>query len=137
MIISLRTRHHHRDEYIVCPSSSMTVETMRDLMISRAQASAGSYAYRLVDDLHSAIFMRSLDLMADYAVYFSVEYDSFEKYLRRRMGFPSAVLTTLANAYQMSSGMYHFLPAHDFLNDDFGREFLTQLMEESLSGVKK
>jgi len=130
MIISVRPGQHDRDEYVVCPCAPLSVAKLRARMLQRAKVTEGSYAYKLVDDLHAAIFVRSLDLKADYSAYFVCEYESFGQYLRRRARFPSAVVATLTEAVDESSGMYHFRPAYTFLVDTYGLEFLRRLLED-------
>lgn len=103
-------------------------------MLKRAKVVEGSYAFGLIDDLHSAIFVRSLDLKADYNAYFAGEYESFGEYLRRRARFPSGVVTTLTQVFDESTGIYHFRPAYSFMTDSYGLEFLTRLLEDSTTG---
>lgn len=134
MIIPFKPGQYEQDEYIVCPRAPSTVAELRDRMLRRAKVIKDSYAYRLVEDLHSAIFVQSLDLKADYATYFAREYESFAVYLRRRLRFPRAVVTALTEAVDMSSGVYHLHPVHVFLADEYGLELLKQLLEDSLVG---
>ncbi len=129
MIVPL-VGEHNQDEYIVCPRTPITAAELRERMLQRAKVIEGSYAYRLIDDLHSAIFVQSLDLKVDYEAYFTREYESFREYLRRREHFPSAVVATLTKAFDVSSGMYHFQPGYAFLVDTYGLEFLTRLLED-------
>lgn len=119
-----------RDEYVVCPRAPATVAGLRERMLQRAKVIEGSYAYRLIDDLHSAIFVESLDLKADYELYFSREYASVTEFLRRRTRFPTKAITKLTDAVDVSSGMYHFCPYHAFLTDSNGVDFLAQLIED-------
>ncbi len=134
MIIPLKSERYSQDEYIICPRAPASVAELRDRMLRRAKVAEGSYAYRLIDDLHSAIFVQSPDLKADYEAYFAREYESFGQYLRRRARFPSAIVATLAKAVHVSSGMYHFRPWHAFLADTYGLEFLTRLLEDPPAG---
>jgi len=121
---------YNQDEFVVCPLAPITVAELRERMLQRAKVTVGSYAYRLINDLHSAIFVQSLDLKADYEAYFVREYASFGEYLRRRARFPSAVVATLSKAIDMSSGMYHLRSWYAFLTDTYGLEFLTRLLED-------
>lgn len=130
MIILLGSEHHVQDEYIVCTRESVTVAELRDRMLKRSKVVEGSYAFRLIDDLHSAIFIRSLDLKADYNTYFAVEYKSFGEYLRRRARIPSGVVTTLTQIFDESVGMYHFRPTYSFMTDTYGLGFLKRLLED-------
>jgi len=134
MIIPFKSGQHSQDEYVVCPRAPLTVAELRDRMLQRAKVTEGSYAYRLVDNLHAAILVQSIDLKADYDAYFACEYKSFGEYLRRRARFPSAVVATLTQAVDESSGMYHFRPAYAFLDDAYGLEFLTRLLEDPTAG---
>lgn len=134
MIVSFKSRKYSQDEYIVCPRAPATVAELRDHMLQRAKVTEGSYAYRFIDNLHAAIFVQSLDLKPDYEAYFAREYASFGQYLRRRGHFPSGVVATLTQLFDISSGMYHFRPAHAFLADKYGLDFLTRLLEDSSAG---
>lgn len=133
MIIPLNRDRFGQDGYVICPSVPVSVAELRDRMLRRAKVAEGSYAYRLVDDLYAAIFERSLDLKADYETYFSREYESFGEFLRRRMRFPSAVVSPLTKAVDDSSGMYYFRPPYSFLSDEHGLEFLIRLLEDPLT----
>lgn len=130
MIVSFKSRHQGQDEYVVCPRAPVTVAELRERMLQRAKVIMGSYAYRLIDDLHSAIFVRSLDLKADYDAYFAREYASFGEYLRRRTRVPSAAAAKISEAVNVSSSVYHFRPVYAFLDDSYGLDFLTRLLEE-------
>ena len=134
MIIPLHSRPYGQDEYIVCARESLTVAESRDRMLRRAKVVEGAYAFRLIVDLHAAIFVQSLDLKADYEAYFSCEYESFAEYLRRRARFPSYVVSRLTRVLDESTGMYHFRPGYTFLADTYGLEFLTRLLEDSPAG---
>lgn len=134
MIIAFKPEQFSQDEYVICPRAPATAAELRGRMLQRAKVIEGSYAYRLIDSLHSAIFAQSLDLKADYVTYFSREYESFGEYLRRRLRFPSAVVTSLTEAVDMSSGMYHFSTAYSFLMDEYGVEFLKRLLEDPSAG---
>ena len=130
MIIPVRTRNS-RDEYVICLPALHTPESMRDRMFLRAKVVEGSYAWRLIDDLYHSIFRHSLDLKADYEAYFALEYRSFAEYLRRRLRFSSSTVTALAGAAEEFSGVYYFSPYQDFLNEEYGVDFLSQLLEDS------
>lgn len=134
MIVSLKPRQYSQDEYVVCPRAPATVAELRERMLHRAKVIEGSYAYRLIDNLHATIFVQSLDLKADYEAYFAREYLSFGEYLRRRVQLQSAVVARLTEAADVSSGMYHFRPAYAFLADTAGLDFLTRLVEDSPVG---
>ncbi len=134
MIIPFKSRQSEPDEYVVCPRSPITVAELRERMLQRAKVSPGSYAYRLIDDLHAAIFVRSLDLKADYVAYFTREYEFFGEYLRCRERLSSAVVATLTKSFDVSIGMYRFRPGYAFLDDAYGLEFLTRLVEDMPGG---
>lgn len=133
MIIPLKSQYS-QDDYIVCPRVPATVAELRDRMLRRAKVTTGSYAYRLIDDLHAAIFVQSLDLKTDYEGYFAREYASFGEYLRRRARFRWAVVDRLIEAVKVSSGMYHFRATYAFLADDYGLEFLQRLVDDPPPG---
>ena len=128
MIIPLKTRNDWRHDYLICPRAPLTLEELRDRMLERAKVTADSYAYQLVDDLHADIFLRSLDLKADYDAYFAHEYDSFGEYLRRCQCFPSAAVAAAERTADESIGSYHFLNTYAFLEESYGLEFLTRLL---------
>ena len=131
MIVSFRLSERAQDEYVVCPRAPATVAELRERMLKRARVIEGSYAYRLIDDLHAMIFVRSLDLKADYEQYFAIEYRSFGEFLRRRTRIPSPAVARLTEALDVSSGMYQFDPTHAFLTDTYGLDFLTKLLEDT------
>lgn len=134
MIVPFRTREHGQDEYVVCPEAPATVAELRERMLGRAKVAEGSFAFRLVDELHADIFRRSLDLKADYLAYFAREYDAFGTFMRRRTRFPAFLVDAIAAVYKQSSGIYHFRPAQAFLSEGYGLEFLSHLLEEPTSG---
>ena len=131
MIIVFRPRANEQDEYVVCPLAPASIEELRVRMLSRAKVVEGSYAFRLIEDLHSDLFRRTLDLKADYIRYFAQEYGTFEEFLRRRTPFPTAIIDTLAGEFEMVSGIYHFRPWQSFLSDEYGLDFLNRLLEGS------
>lgn len=133
MIIPVKGKWN-RDEYVLCPRAPVTVAGLRERMLERARVKEGSYAYRLIGDLHSAIFLQSLDLKADYETYFAREYESFREYLRRRLRFSSPIVARLMKAFDVSSGMYHFRPPYEFLADSYGLEFLNRLLAHPPAG---
>ena len=129
MIVPLKARHGN-EEYIVCPRAPATVSELHDRMLERAKVATGSYAYRLVEDMHSAIFLQSLDLKADYETYFALEYVSFAEYLRRRERTPANVEAILSKALEVSTGIYRFKPGYAFLSDTYGHDFLRALLDD-------
>lgn len=130
MIIPFKTSEYGQDEYIIGLRSPMTVAELRERMLQRAKVSRGSYAYQLIDNLHAQIFVQSLDLKTDYEAYFAREYESFSEFLRRRERLPSEVVARLAEAFDISIGMYYYKPGYAFLTDSYGLEFLTRLIED-------
>jgi hypothetical protein len=134
MIVHSKSGRYGEDEYIICPRPPVSVEELRQRMLQRAKVVPGSYAYRLIDELHAAIFVQSLDLKAEYEAYFAREYRSFDEYLRRRERLPAAVVAALTREFDASSGMYRFQPSYSFLSDTYGLDFLTQLVEDSPEG---
>lgn len=124
----------NRDEYVICPRAPASVAELRRRMLERARVTEGSYAYRLIKDLHSAIFIESLDLKADYETYFVREYESLTQYLQRRARFAPATVAALTEAAGDSSGLYHFRGVHTFLTESYGIEFLTRLLEDLPTG---
>jgi hypothetical protein len=123
------------DEYLVCPPHPATLSTLRGLMLDRAKVTDGSYAYRLIEDLFADIFVRSLDLKADYRSYFAIEYSTFAEFLRRRSRFANAVIAQLVNLVDHSIGVYHYRPSYPFLTDLDGQAFLLKLLNESSGGA--
>jgi hypothetical protein len=137
MIVSFRSETYGQDEYVVCPHEPATVADLRDRMLNRAKVAGGSYAFCLIDDLHMAIFVRSLDLKADYETYFAKEYSSFAEYLRRRRRFPAAIVSKLSQAFAASAGMYHFRRGYSFLDGEYGLDFLMRLLEDSSAAEER
>ena len=120
----------NQEVYVVCPRAPITVAELRMRMLQRARVIEGSYAYGLVDKLHSAIFVRSLNLKADYEAFFSCEYGTFSEYLRRREGIPATIAATLGKVVDRSSGVYHFDP-WTLWTDTHGLELLKRLVEDT------
>jgi hypothetical protein len=130
MIFAFEPERRSQDEYIVCPPRSLSIGELRERMLQRAQVTDGSYAWQLIDNLHAAIFVQSLDLKADFEIYFAVEYRSFERYLRRRTHLPPSLMAKLLQAFETSGGMYHFKPSgYSFLSETYGLDFLKKLIE--------
>lgn len=133
MIFSFKPQEYSLEDFIVCPRAPATVGELRERMLRRAKVTHGSYAYRLIEDLHSAIFIQSLDLKADFEKYFVIEYGSFAKYVRRRTRIPSTVADQIISVVDASSGVYYVKRSFDFLSDTNGLELLTKLLEDSPS----
>ena len=123
-----------QDDYLVILSGSVNAADVREYMARNAKVTEGSYAYRLIEDLYEGVFIRSLELVADYTKYFEIEYLSFGEYLRRRRRFASAVVATLEGIEGESGGIYHYRPHHSFIEGEYGYEFLTRVFGDSLSG---
>lgn len=107
MIVQFRSREDSQDEYVVSLRAQLSVAEVRDQMLLRARVTQGTYAHRLVSDVHAAIFIRSLDLKTDYHTYFKREYGSFREYLKRRVRLPASVVAKLKEVHESSSGIYH------------------------------
>lgn len=134
MIIPFKPQENGLEDFVVCPRAPATVGELRERMLRRAKVMQGSYAYRLIEDLHSAIFLQSLDLKADYEQYFVREYASFGEYVRRRTRIPSAAVDQIIAAVDASSGVYYVKRSFDFLSDTNGLELLANLLEDLPSG---
>jgi hypothetical protein len=130
MIIPISSTIGNLDEYIICLQAGTTVAEMRGRMLRRAKVTSGSYAFNLIDDLHAAIFVRSLDLKADYKTYFALEYGEFSEYLIQRMRLQRGAVSVIAKEYVVSAGMYYFKPTYVFLCDEYGVKFMRSLMDE-------
>jgi hypothetical protein len=121
------------DEYIVCPHGP--IGSLRERMLQRAKVVEGSYAHDLVDQLHRAIFIQSLDVKGDFQTYFNSEYPAFEEYLHRRERLPCNVAAALASDFEACTGMYRFRPRysrHSFLSDASGIQLLSDLLEDPM-----
>ncbi len=130
IIISFKPEQLGLEDFIVCLRAHANVGALRERMLQRAKVAPGSYAHRLVEDLHSAIFVHSLDLKADYETYFAPEYASFGEYIRRRTHIPSAVADQVIAAVDASIGVYYVRRSFDFLSDTRGFELLARLLED-------
>lgn len=127
MILRVRSSRSVRswmDEYVVCPRTPVAI----DELTARAKVRPGTYADGLVRDLYAAIFRRSLDLKADYAMYFAIEYPTFADYLRRRCRFTPPSVARLTAELPNSVHMFHFHPAYSFLDEAYGLKFLNRLL---------
>ena len=130
MILRVHKGQHGQDEYIVCLTEPASLDELRTRMLQNAKVRSGSYASGIIEDLHASIFVRSLDLLADYQKYFAKEYPSFDEYLRRRTRLSPQLARALTAAAVNSSGVYHFRPAYSFLTDQLGLDILTTLTGE-------
>lgn len=130
MIISLYSDSYGQNDYFICPRASLSIAELRARMLDRAKVNSGSYASGLIDCLYADIFIHSLDLKKDYTDFFEKEYEKFGEYLRKRMRFPREVVQELQVAFDISSAIYRFRPRFSFLNDEYGLEFLTTLIED-------
>lgn len=130
MIISFKHHEHGLEDLVVCPRAPTTVDELRERMLQRAKVVKGSYAYRLIEDLHSAIFFQSLDLMADYEEYFAIEYTSFGEYIRRRTNIPPTATEQIIAVADTSSGVYYVKRSFDYISDPNGVELLSNLLED-------
>lgn len=124
------------DEYIVCLGPAETGADARTRMLARARVTDGSYAFGLIDQLHAAIFVQSIDLKADFQTYFAIEYRSFDQYLCRRERLAQGVALELTKAFDESAGIYRFRPRHSFLGDASGVELLSRLLGDG-AGVEE
>lgn len=154
MILPLHTTNFGREIFAICPpgallgSSADQVgdqqgiplgqapgggslrERMLAHMVTRAQVRPESYAHGLIVDLHASIFVRALDLKADYVTYFAVEYPTFAEYLRRRERLAASDVIALAAAFDRSAAIIRFEPWHAFLREKYGLTFLATLLGE-------
>lgn len=134
MIIHFKPQDNGLEDFVVCPRAPAPVGELRERMLQRAKVMKGSYAYRLIEDLHSLIFLQSLDLKADYEKYFAIEYATFGEYIRRRTRIPSAAVDQIIAAGGASSGVYYVKRSFDVLCDTNGLELLANLLEDLPSG---
>jgi hypothetical protein len=131
MILQFRTRADKQDEYIICLETPLSIADIRDRMLERAEVAEGSYAHGLINDLHAAIFIRSLDLKNDYYTYFRKEYASFGKYLSQRVRLPGSVVRKLEAVHDASAGIYRYRRPLYFLSEQYGVDFLSRLLGDN------
>jgi hypothetical protein len=100
----------------------------REQIFSRAKVAPGSYAGRLIERLYRNIFEMSLELKRDFDLYYQLEYETFYRYLRRRLLLSKDEATTIAGCFESSAVIIEYKPRQYFLRDDTGRELLRQLL---------
>lgn len=125
MIISLkRDDSSFRKHYLLCLDALVDKSTF----IQRAKVKPGSYAGDLIANLHDEIFFYSLDLKTDYSNYYEVEYGNFFHYARRRLLFDDDIAKKLVDYLERSAVILLFEPPYDFMDDEYGFEFLGRLL---------
>jgi hypothetical protein len=102
----------------------------REQFFIRAKVTPGSYAGRLVERLYGNIFEISLELKRDYNLYYKLEYDTFYRYLRRRLLLSKSEAEIIAGCFENSSVIIEYKPRHYFLRDDTGRALLEKLLTD-------
>lgn len=100
----------------------------REQFFARAKVMQGSYAGRLIERLYRNIFEMSLELKRDYDLYYQLEYDTFFRYLRRRLLLSKSEAEIVASCFENSSVIIEYKPWHYFLRDDTGRALLENLL---------
>jgi len=114
-----------RRGFVVCLPARPTAAQL----IRQAKVREGSYAAQIVTSLYDRLFRWSLDLGADYARYYRLEYESFEEYLAKRLNFDEDVCSAIAAQEPRGSVMIHATPGFAFLDDENGDELLSALLE--------
>jgi hypothetical protein len=102
----------------------------REQVFIRAKVTPGSYAGRLVERLYRNIFEMSLELKRDYNLYYQLEYDTFYRYLRRRLLLSKDEAAIIAPCFEISAAIIEYKPRHYFLRDDPGRALLEKLLTD-------
>jgi len=103
--------------------------SMEQVLI-KAKVKAGSYAARLVERVYRSIFESSLELKRDYDLYYRLEYETFHRYLRRRLLLAKNEADAVARCVHASAIIIEFKPRLDFLRDDTGRALLETLLKD-------
>jgi hypothetical protein len=125
MIITLGRDSWYRYTYILCVDTVPDKKTFLD----RAKVRPGSYAGELINGVYDAIFVCALDLKRDFTEYYSIEYSDFAEYLRKRQRIRGDVVPKISRQYEKVATIIQFQPRYDFLEDDYGIEFLQKLIE--------
>lgn len=100
----------------------------KEQFLARAKVAPGSYAGRLVERLYRNIFEMSLELKRDYGLYYQMEYDTFYRYLRRRLLLSKNEAEIIAGCFENNSVIIEYKSRHYFLRDDTGRALLEKLL---------
>lgn len=100
----------------------------REHFVARAKVTPDTYAGRLIERLYRNIFEMSLELKRDYDMYYQLEYDTFYRYLRRRLLLSKDEAATIASCFESSAIIIEYKPRHYFLRDDTGLALLEQLL---------
>jgi hypothetical protein len=102
----------------------------REQFFTRAKVTPDSYAGRLIERLYRSIFERSLELKRDYGLYYQMEYDTFYRYLRRRLLLLKSEAEIVADCFENSVIIIEYKPTYYFLRDDTGQGLLRKLLAE-------
>ena len=125
MILSLGRDSSSKRSILICLGTSIDEAEF----LLKAKVKPGTYAGELIANLYDDIFHRSLELKRDYADYYSLEYGTFEKYVRKRFLFSPELTSTISSQFMQSSQIIYFQPYQYFLEDDYGLDFLERLLE--------
>lgn len=97
--------------------------------LSKAKVKSGTYAGELLTNLYNEIFIQSLELKRDYLDYYSLEYDSFDKYIRKQFLFTPEIVSAVNNQFGKCCQIIYFHPNYYFLQEGYGVEFLKKLFD--------
>lgn len=125
MILSLGRDSSYRRSFLICLGTSIDEAAI----LLKAKVKSGTYAGELIANLYDEIFHRSLELKRDYANYYALEYGTFNEYVRKRFLFSSELVSTISGQFSQSSLIIYYQPSQDFLEDDYGLDFLNRLLE--------
>lgn len=102
----------------------------KEQFFTRAKVTPDSYAGRMIERLYRNIFERSPELKRDYSLYYQMEYDTFYRYLRRRVLLLENEAEIVAGCFENSTTIIEYKPTHYFLRDDTGQALLRKLLVE-------
>ena len=124
MIKVIFNRSYQREQYLIAVRKCVTEE----VFLERAKVRSNSYAGRLASHLYQDIFVRSLNIKRDFALYYEVEYEEFGEYLRKRYLLDRDDASDLSTAYAGSEAIYYYKRPYSFLREGVGEELFSKLL---------
>lgn len=119
-----RDSRDYRPGFVICLRSIDPLEKV----LHRARVVPKTYGADLVERLYDQVFNRSLDLKADFARYYSREYDSFFEYLDRRYAFGPSATNTLGKVADRCAAILYMTSTWSIFDEDEGIGVLASLL---------
>jgi hypothetical protein len=84
----------------------------------------------MVEKIYHQIFDISLELKHDYCSYYQVEYESFERFLKKRFHLSPSEAQPISAAFDHSAVILEYKPLESFFWESAGQQLLEQLLED-------